>query len=637
MDYFACMLRILTARLIALVPLVLMATSALTPAVPGYRQPDLEKEIFDVKKIAMDKFDLAGLVSALICVGRDFGDKDSVDYELRGHALAIAARLDANNESLKNTLDQLKANGTTVVESSTKDYVGKRLASGIRALTRKQDVEANQICAAYVCDIALRLDPKGETSAKIKETQDVLSQAGRKADWKDILGKVIVRKQDPSNEPANPPGNPGNPRNPGNPGNPGNPRNPRSPGNSRNPFEEKEDVLAKKEVKMPGGSAKAFARNQTHANALVVRQLDGGNFAGLASSVNATALREKEVEGLLFTFNQEVGSMMGGCLEEVIKFLRIRYEAMPEKIPNGYRIELGFQDKYVPKDGPSAATLFTLVLDSLFTGSELDEGFACTGDITADGMVQKIGGTSGKIRGATKRGCKIVGIPAGNAKEVADVLLMDGPDQLLNIQIFTMKNFDEAYAISSKTKSTGVQAVLDSFIKIAEVVKAKGHDILKHPEVQKRLDAIVTKMPNHLSAKLLLEYARGTNPKILSIGGSFKELQGASSGIFRQLSMLFFNIHGEDGKAPTLTISTEQQADAKESVATLKKISANIDPKLKSFTTAVVAACEAYANGPKADDKPDDYVKFLKENMEKVQSAYEKLQKDPSIMEELMD
>ncbi len=608
----------------ALVALVIVATSVLAPAVPGYRPPDLEKELFDVKKIALDKFDLAGLVSALISVGRDFGDKDNVDYELRGYALAIAARLDASNESLKNTLDQLKTNGTTVGESNTKDYVGKRLASGIRALTRKQDVEANQLCAAYVCDIALRFEPKGESSDKIKESQDTLTKAGRKADWKGILGKVIVRRQESPNEPTNP-------RNPRNPGTPRNPRNP------SNPFEEKEDVLAKKEVKMPGGSAKAFARNQTHANALVVRQLEGGNFAGAASSVNATALREKEVEGLLFTFNQEVGGMMGGCLEEVIKFLRIRYDASPDKIPSGYRIELGFQDKYVPKDGPSAATLFTLVLDSLFTGGELDEGFACTGDITADGMVQKIGGTSGKIRGATKRGCKIVGIPAGNAKEVADVLLMDGPDQLLNIQIFTMKNFDEAYAISCKTKSTDVQAVLDSFIKIADVVKAKGHDILKHPEVQKRLGAIVAKMPNHLSAKLLLEYARGTNPKILSIGGSFKELQGASSGIFRQLSMLFFNAHSEEGKAPTLTISTEQQKEAKESVATIKKLSANIDPKLKPFTTAVVAACEAYANGPKADDKPEDYTKFLKENMEKVQSSYEKIQKDPDIMEELMD
>ncbi|MCX6878800.1 MAG: hypothetical protein NTW21_34060 [Verrucomicrobia bacterium] len=607
------MFREVTVRFTTLVALGCLAASALAPAAPAYRQPDLDKEIFKVKEISLDKFDRSGLVSALISVGRDFDDEDKVDYELRAHALAIAARLDPENERLKTTLAQLKADGTTISETNTKARVSSRLASGIRALTRKADAEANQLCAAYVCDVALRLEPKGESSPKIKESQDTLTKAGRKADWQGILGKVIVRQKNPEKSP------------------------PGTPIRRIIMDDEKEEVAEKKEVKMPGGTGKAFARNQNHANGLVVLQLEGGNFAGSASTVNATALREPGLDGLLFTFNQGVGSMMGGCLEEVVKFLRIRYDSKPEKIPNGFRIELGFQDKYVPKDGPSAATLFTIVLDSLFSGDELDEGFACTGDITADGMVQKIGGTSGKIRGATKRGCKIVGIPEGNGKEVADVLLMDGPDQLLNIQIFTMKNFDEAAAISRKTKSASVQAVLDSFTKIAEVVKARGHDILKNKEVQKRLDAIVSKMPNHLSAKLLLEYAKGTNPKVLTVGGSFKEIQGASSGIFKQLGVLFLQIRGEKDKIPTLTITEEQQKEAKESVATIKKLSSNIDPKLKTFTEAVINVCQAYADGPKTDEKPEDFSKRLKDGMEKVQTANEKLLKDPSIMEDLMD
>jgi hypothetical protein len=324
-------------------------------------------------------------------------------------------------------------------------------------------------------------------------------------------------------------------------------------------------------------------------------------------------------------------------LEEVVKFLRIRYEPTPDKIPSGYRIELGFQDKYVPKDGPSAATLFTLVLDSLFSGEELDDGFACTGDMTADGMVQKIGGTSGKIRGATKRGCKIVGIPEGNGKEVADVLLMDGPMQLLNIQIFTLKNFDEARAISRKTKSADVQAVLDSFAKIADVVKEKGMDTLKNSEVQKRLEGIVTKMPNHLSAKLLLEFGKGSNPKVLSIGGSFKEIQGASSGIFRQASMLIGRLRNDDSEDKEIKISDDEKEEAKESIETLKKLEANIDPRLKNFTEVVVSACETYAKGPKSDEKPKEFSERLKEAMEKVQNAQAKLRKDPDIMEELMD
>ncbi len=601
MFYSNGMIQNVRRRLAAFVPALCLLFGAVASAQQGYRPPDLDKEIFDVKKVDLDKFDRSGLVSALISVGRDFDKKDEVDYELRAHALAIASRLDKDNERLTTTLKQLKDDGETVGDPGDKERVCKRLASGIRALVREKDNEDNQICAAYCVDIALRLDPKSESASKLEEYQEQLSKGGHKADWTDMLGKVIRHQT--------------------------------------NPWEEEEEVFEKKEVTMPGGEAKSFARSQSRINGLVVRQLPGGKMAGAASAVNATALREDGQKGLLFTFNQDVGPMMGGCLEEVIKFLRVRYDATPEKVPDGFRIELGFQDKYVPKDGPSAATLFTLVLDSLFSGEELDTDFACTGDITADGQVQKIGGTAGKIRGATKRGCKIVGIPVSNGKEVADVLLLDGPQQLLDIQIFTMADFDEAHAISRKEKSPEVQETLDAFDDIAKVVKEGSLDLLKNPEVLKRLEAVVDKMPNHLSAKLLMEYGTGKNPKVLSLGGSFNELDVASSGIFRLMGPLFRRsfFGEEEEEEEAFEITDEQRDEAKESVAEIKKLVKNIDPKLKKYSEAVLEVCEAVADGPEDDEKAKKYTERLKEGMEKVQSTRSKLQEDPEIMEEIMD
>jgi hypothetical protein len=588
-------------RLAALVPALCLVLGGVTIAQQGYRPPNLEKELFDTKKLELDRFDRSGLVSALIAVGRDFDKQDDVDFELRAHALAIASRLDEKNERLTTVLKQLKDSGETIGDPADKDRTSRRLASGIRALARKKDNEANLICAAYCVDIALRLDPKGESSDKLTEQKEELEKAGHKADWTDMLGSVIRHQT--------------------------------------NPWEEEEEVFEKKEVTMPGGEAKAFARNQSRIVGLVVRQLPGGNLAGAASGVNATALREEGQKGLLFTFNQDVGPMMGGCLEEVIKFLRVRYESKPELIPDGYRIELGFQDKYVPKDGPSAATLFTLALDALFSGEEIDDGFACTGDMSADGMVQKIGGTAGKIRGATKRGCTIVGIPVSNGKEIADVLLMDGPQQLLDIQIFTLKDFDEAYAVSRKTKSPEVQETLDTFAAIAKVVKEGSLDLLKNSEVQKRLAAVVEEMPNHLSAKLLLEFGKDSHPKVLSVGGSFNELDVASSGIFRQMGPLFRRSFGgdDDEEEDEFEITEEQRDEAKESVENIKKLVKNIDPKLKKYSEAVLEVCEAFAEGPEDDEKSKAYKTRLKEGLEKVQSTRSKLQEDPDIMEEIME
>ena len=582
-------LRSLSAVVVGAAVFAVFAMQSTVSASTGYRPPDMKKKIFDTKALKIDKFDRFGLFGALLSVARDFDDEDEVDYEVRSYALAIAGRLDKKSEKIKDCLSQLKEEGKTVSETAEKPRVSRRLYSGLRSLMRKKDNKANQKCAAYVADIALRFDPEGDRAEKITKLRDELKDAGYEADWKGILGGVI--------------------RHGGMPG-------------------EQQVEAVKPEISMPGGTAKEFARLQGRINALVVRQLSNGAHAGATSTVNATALEEEDVKGLLFTFNQKVGPMMGGCLEEVVKFLRVRYAKEKNKIPEGYKIELGFQNKYQMKDGPSAATVFTLVLDSLFSGEELDDNFAATGDMTADGVVQKIGGVAAKIRGATKHGCKIVGIPAGNATGVADVLVMDGPEQLLDIQIFTMKDFDEAFAISRKKKSEDVQATLDAFASVVEKVKA-GTDFsaLKDPAVQVKLQNILKRMPNHLSAKLLLDYGKGDAPTRLSVGGSFQEIDILSSGMLRQAMMMVFR--------KKVNINDDLRKEAKDSIKGLNKIAKIIDPRLKEYEDAVIAAAKLFVDGGKNGGSDEVFIRRINTKMEHLQSVRTKLLENPEIMEEI--
>ncbi len=567
----------------------LLAVAPVRAAAP-YRAPDMDKELFDAGKVELDKFDRAGVVGALLSVARDFDDKDKVDYELRAYALAIAGRLDQDNERVKTCLKQLKDKGETVGESADRPRVVRRLSTGVRALLRKKDNAANQACAAYVVDIALRFDPEGEGADKFGEQRDALAAADHKADWEGVLGRAVRH--------------------------------------ARTPWDEDEPEFVKKEVSMPGGKGKEFERPQSRINGLVVIQLPNGAEAGAASAVNATALAEEGVKGLLITFNQDVGPMMGGCLEEVVKFLRVRYAKQQDKVPTGHKIELGFQDKYQMKDGPSAATVFALVLDSLFSGEEIDDGFAATGDITADGMVQRIGGVAAKIRGATKRGCRIVGIPADNAKGVADVLVMDGPGQLVDIQIFTLKDFEEARAVSRKDKGSEVQATLDAFAKVAALVKEKGFDLLKDAAVQKQLEAVVARMPNHLSAKLLLDYGRGQAPERLSVGGTFQEIDILSSGVIRQVMRTL--MQGE------VKLNSELQKDAKEAAGGLEKIAAQIDPRLKDYHQSMLAVARIFADGRKESESDKEFIERINKAMEKLSAVRTKAQEDPEIMEEIL-
>ena len=587
--------------LLALVLAGIFALGTLAPAATPYRPPNLDKEIFKVKKVKLDRFDRAGAVSSLVAVARDFDEEDEVDYELRAHALAIAARLDKDNENVELTLEQLKDSGKTIGEDIEKSGVTRRLTSSVRSLVRKRGSEEpgedNLICAAYIADVAIRLDPEGEHVERLQKHLDELTEAGHEPDWSGMLGSPIRH--------------------------------------SRNPWEEEEVVFEKKEVVMPGGEGDKFAQPQSRVNGLVVRQLGNGNLAGSASTVNATALSERGQKDLLFTFNQDVGPMMGGCLEEVIKFLRIRYVNEPEKIPDGYKIELGFQDKYVPKDGPSAATAFTLLLDSLFSGEQLDENFACTGDMTADGMVQKIGGAAAKIRGATKRGCRIVGIPLDNGKEIGDVLILDGIQQLLDIQVFTLKDFDEAYAVSRAEKSAEVQETLEMFNAIAEVVNRDGESVLANPKVQERLEEVLERMPNHLSAELLLQKGKGTNPKLLTVSGTMSQIEIATSGTLRNVGRAVFRANFDDDEDGAFEFDKETVRDAEEALKELKSLEEAIDPRLKDYRDAVAKVCQSVAEGAKDDEKPNAFGKRLQEEMESMQSIYRKTMQDPEILEDM--
>jgi len=85
--------------------------------------------------------------------------------------------------------------------------------------------------------------------------------------------------------------------------------------------------------------------NQTQIKGLLVVELDGGEFAGAASQMNATKVTKKGAFEI--GFNQEVGEMMQQATTEVDKFIRVRYV---DKMPADTRIEFSFADKYSPKD-----------------------------------------------------------------------------------------------------------------------------------------------------------------------------------------------------------------------------------------------------------------------------------------------
>ncbi|BDS07252.1 hypothetical protein NT6N_22920 [Oceaniferula spumae] len=549
------------------------------PVTAAYRPPDMEKKIFAADDIQLDKFSRAGLVGALVSVARDFNkEEDGVEYDTRSYALAIAGRLDKDNSKVQDCLDQLKSNGKTIdEEKAEKKRTSSRLYSGVRALMRKKDNKANMTCAAYCVDIALLFDPDGERKDKFKEMEEELKKGDYKVKWKGLLKSPIHH--------------------------------------NANPFGGGEQEFVKVEREMPGGDAKEFARRQSRIIGLSVRRLASGKHAGAASSVIVTALKEDDQDGLLFKFDQKVGTMMAGSLEEVIKFLRVRYGK--DKIPNGYKVDIVLGDKHQLVDGPSGGTAFSLVIDSLFSGEEIDPAYACTGTITADGESGIIGGVAGKIRGAINRDCKIVGIPYGNAKGVYDSFLLDGMDSLLKINVFTQRNFDEAHKLSRKDKDADVLAAMDNYKQVAALVKKDGPDILKNQAVKDKLQEVLDKAPNHLCAKVLLDFANGQHVKTLSVRGTLDEIDTELSAF------------GRGG------IGDEGKATAEEGVEHLERIKDMIDSRFKDYHSAALSLCQAIVKGANEGEEKDAYAKRIRNLYSKASSARSKILGDPKIVEEM--
>ena len=286
--------------------------------------------------------------------------------------------------------------------------------------------------------------------------------------------------------------------------------------------------LAWEEV-FPGGAKPSgksgFQKMQSQVRGLLVIDLDGKNDAGKASEMNATASASAKPGNdwsERVKFNQDVGEMMTGALSEVGKFLEVRHNGWP----NDHRVEISFENRYNPKDGPSAAVACALLLDSLVSEYDIDKRFAVTGDMNADGTVQPVGGIDAKVRGATKKDCDIVAIPYQNIGSVQDLLLVSGIEPVHRIQIFAIKQFDQAEALARSDRDAALAQAITTFSEVQAVLqRPNAEQTLRHPKVVERLQKVVKNAPHHLSAQLLLARALGRGKKTLTLVGSLDHIQ----------------------------------------------------------------------------------------------------------------
>lgn len=354
---------------------------------------------------------------------------------------------------------------------------------------------------------------------------------------------------------------------------------------------------------------------QTQIKGLLVFELGDGSLASQASQMNATVVPSEKFS---VSFNQKVGDQMSAATVEVEKFIRIRHsEQLPEK-----KIELAFSNKHSLKDGPSAAVVCALMAESIITGKEIDPGFAATGDMTATGAVQPVGGVGDKIRGAIEKKCTIVAIPESNQLSISDAYILNGIKSLYQIQIFTLSTFEDANALAIMERENEVQQGLDEFTQIQSVLK-KNPKYVYNSKVKEKLKNVYKVMPNHLSAKLLLLHGMQKGPSKLSLAGSLTGIDQAGS----QLGIMIKNDSYMKSRGNDDVLSRL--------VGDLQRIRPKLDKRTWGYADAYRNLAEFIAEVRSRKNWNTQLEREFRASLSTVNSERDKLINEPEIQEEL--
>jgi hypothetical protein len=370
-----------------------------------------------------------------------------------------------------------------------------------------------------------------------------------------------------------------------------------------------------------------FKSRISSVNGLLIQQLLSGEEAGMVTKMSLTALPSLGSAPSVLKFNQAVGDDMQKALSEVSKFTQLRHGGLP----GGHTIEVGFADKYISKDGPSAAVACALLLEAAITGKKWDPAFAVTGDMNADGSVQPIGGVQAKIRGATKGSCKVIGVPVKNEKAVLDILILEGPAPLVGISVFGIKTFEEALLLADSERPLALQNALADFDSMRTVMLRDPRQImplLRTPHAAQRLQALLAAAPNCYSAKYLLMYLQGRAPRTLSIGGSIEAAQSSADSIVSSID------HDVDTNISSL--KGDQLGNSLNKLRTLRPL---LDSRVWPYVDNLVAYGEvirgALLNPVRSGARYVDLVGKANKAATAAKSAYQKLINDAQVREEL--
>lgn len=533
---------------------LVFAWQGLILAVPSdqvFRDPDFEVVIFDQDALSLQGDDRVMVVEALAALASNFPNNGLVDMNLREKALAIALRLDALNVSARASREAL-LNG----QASPKTKLFSELSSiskvlSQRALTMKEEGEPEDaILVPLLMELAWVIYPSvGDGKAAMYAA--AMDAAGdRLPAW----GKLVHLEKSPSKSSLR-----------------------AAKLLSRGRVYNKKIQLVAAEAKRRQQQLLVEQKQATKQKQVMVavakeqrkkKLEEAGRVLLPNTEMNVVAWTASRVAGLQYHVAKMKLDIRGATEADAPFFengkgkskspevmgMRFKYMPAPRSAPTWMSLlfkvmksrvgddwprgKLGEVDfvlmgNQVPLEpnqrlvgGMGAGT--ALALNSALQGHPLDPLTIIHFRMASDQSVidPPNGDLSEVIKIGKTGGFRLMVVASGAENKMRDWLALGELDRFIHPQIVAVDRFDELVQFTRADREPRIEEAIQLFSEIEDLTeKMTLTEAAKNEVVQQRLQAIVEQFPQHLSARMLLAYGKGTGELKVSLHGSLKVIK----------------------------------------------------------------------------------------------------------------
>ncbi len=229
---------------------------------------------------------------------------------------------------------------------------------------------------------------------------------------------------------------------------------------------------------------------------------------GRLSTLNATATQRGVQAEPSVDFSEATVSLAASLGKATASLI-----ATNPEFPDGVTLKVAAEGGYGSHEHDAAAAATAILLESIGTGRALDPGAALLGGVDEKGRITAVQRLATRLRTLEGEPPPVIGVPMVSEVEVRDLALMSELDVLAKQQIISLVTLDDARAISAKVRPEKVEKAFTLFAGVRQAAAASPMaTLLKNPKFLQRLKDITDLMPNHLSAKLLLQAATNKVP-----------------------------------------------------------------------------------------------------------------------------